>query len=148
MSSGLCPRLCQVFLLCAFLSFGCQQSQSPPQSEKIGREKMPTPEEARRALLGMLEGDLSESLPWPDTIEELKSKTSIEELKGAPIERAVDGSFYVIGRWTCESDKSIFQTNLPFPGHTLVVHGRFQKTQDGGWKATIVSFTLARPEQK
>jgi len=117
---------CLVLLSLGFCAFhGC---------DKAANRKNPTPEEARTALIEMVE-EYEKNFPLSkETAESLKSKKAINELKNAKIYRELDHT--MIGPWICDLSDNRFSTTVKKTrAYVTHMYGRFELGTDGRWKA-------------
>jgi hypothetical protein len=116
----------------------------PVSPGKAAAGESPTPEEARSALVELVETfdfqnlDLSKEI-----VEKLKSKESIEELKSAKNLRS-EGDRAYIGGWSCNLSKKRFAKLLERTrANEVALEGRFELGSDGRWKAVATASSLA-----
>ncbi len=107
----------------------------------------PTPEEARGALIHLVETFDFQSVQVPkESAQKLKSKESIDELKKAKIyhESHRQGEQTYIGSWICNLPKKRFLKQLVRTrGSSMDLEGRFERGPDRRWKAIAEGYSIA-----
>jgi hypothetical protein len=124
------PAWCVV--LAAGLAAGCADNPKPGEDQSGVAAQMPSPEEARQALIAMGKQHgkaifMGHFLP-------------LDDLETAKIDRE-DADTIRIGRWTCNLKEGTFDAVVVFPNaphHAYNEwHGSFQRSPEGKWQATV-----------
>jgi hypothetical protein len=134
---GLFAAAC--FLLAGLLP-GCADNPKSPDEQSGGAAEMPSPDEARQALIDMGKRDgkdifMGHFLP-------------LDDLHTAKAERE-DADTIRIGRWSCNLKEGTFDAAVVFPNAPRHAynewHGKFQRSPEGKWQASVSDGSSAAP---
>lgn len=108
-------------------------------------ESKPTIEEARTALVRLVETKLQQQIAAHVSVEEakrladfLKAKERVEQLKNDKATRYEKIPGYVfVGGWAIGIDEPKFYVVIPMRTELIYVKGRFQMANGKGWEASI-----------
>jgi hypothetical protein len=109
----------------------CSVSSSACESPERIAENL-EPEDARRALIRMLEGEKHK--------EDELLQAAIPYLRKLPVRR-IDDDKIKIGAWTCYLKKRTFVGVYVSPKQYAAFEGHFQRDKDNQWEAVITLIT-------
>jgi len=156
------PSFLVLLAICLSAIQGCQKPAASPSGEassaigltagKAAHGDNPTPEEARSALIQLVETfDFQKNLHLSKEIaDELKSKKTLDQLKNAKIRyhETRQGEFTMIGSWRCTlSEKRFHKPLVTTPSSSMALEGRFEAGPDGRWKAVPGTSIADFPEK-
>jgi hypothetical protein len=132
MPSSFQSTVAPYFLLGALFLCGCSRDEPAPRGTDPATVRELTAEEARAALLDMIEHNPGEfHFDWIPS-----------QLKAAPIRRDDDGAVW-IGHWECHLEKRQFNLDLHNPEAERHKHiwyrGVFQQSPQGKWTARLTN---------
>jgi hypothetical protein len=105
-------------------------------------KETPTPEEARSALLRLLQGEPDASLNYgdgPELQRKLRSADMLEALRKEKI--TSEAPHHFVGGWTFTLGELTFFKVMPWLGHQYQVYGVLDRTTDGRWNAKITEMS-------
>lgn len=114
----------------------CGRHESAPASNLVSDQQPPSAEEARAALLELLEQPATD-VPMRELL-----LVTLPSLKNAPV-RILEPNRVQWGPWECDLQKATFHVQVEFPNaprHRVNEwNGVLQTRADGHWQARIVS---------
>lgn len=122
------------YLFCYFCLSAAGCGESPPTQGKSGPPTMINPNQARTALIELVEQRKDDKM----------LQGTLGDLKTAKIEWRTS-SVFTLGNWHCDSSDLSFVVNFDNPRLMLEYNGTFEYV-DGRWRAKIVGSRQSQPK--